>query len=593
MKYYYFLITNPLLMKKIFFSLFLISFFTNSYSQYVNIPDVMGISNPNNSIGAPIDVISPRDTLPVFPGFPKVISSSSFEGAIFCNMDSDADLEIVQNVGFTIQAFNKDASNVPGWPKTVSQPLQGAPAYGDIDGDGQNEIVCVTTLGASSGFIHAYKTNGTAVTGFPINHGYSSRTPVLADLNNDGKMEIIVNKRLPSAGEVYVYRGDATIYPGWPKPINHVPASSSAVGDITGDGIPEIISESYTSLYAWDRDGNTITGFPFILPGDYKNSYSSPVLADVNGDSFREIIFGSQSQSGPGCVHILKKDGTVLTGWPKFTDNWVYTPPAVGLINGDNILDIAVGDQVLSGTPIDKLYVWDANGNSLTGFPVTNLNAINTQPILADIDGDNNIEIIVDDNTTFGSDQGQYLAFNHDGTPVTGWPITLNGTTFFNVPCATDIDRDGLLDIIGNGTAGGPNGTTYIYLWKTNKVYNTSKIILPVFQYNIQHTGVYNTPTLVNIKNEPSFVSDYKLHQNYPNPFNPSTEIKFEIPKSGFVSLKIFDMTGKMIGDLVNQNLNPGSYNIVWNAGNVSSGVYYYKLITNEFSQTKKMILLK
>ena len=72
------------------------------------------------------------------------------------------------------------------------------------------------------------------------------------------------------------------MYPGWPKPINHVPASSAAVGDITGDGIPEIIAESYTSLYAWDRDGNLLPGFPFVLPGDYKNSYSSPVLADVN-----------------------------------------------------------------------------------------------------------------------------------------------------------------------------------------------------------------------------------------------------------------------------------------------------------------------
>lgn len=581
------------MMKKLLLSLFLIPLFTNSYSQSINIPDVMGLSNPNNSIQVPYDASPMVDSLPVFPGFPKAIATSSFEGAIYCNMDSDTDLEIVQNFGFTIQAFNKDGSNVPGWPKTVSQPLQGAPAYGDVDGDGQGEIVCVTTLGASQGFIHAYKTNGTSLTGFPINHGYSSRTPVLADLNNDGKMEIIVNKRLSSAGEVYVYKSDATIYAGWPKPINHVPASSSAVGDITGDGIPEIISESYTSLYAWDRDGNTIAGFPFILPGDYKNSYSSPVLADVNNDGFREIIFGSQSQSGPGCVHILKKDATVLTGWPKFTDNWVYTPPAVGLINGDNVLDIAVGDQVLSGTPIDKLYVWDANGNSLTGFPVGNLDAINSQPILGDIDGDNNIEIIIDDNTT-DADRGMYLAYNHDGTPVTGWPIALNGMTMFNVPALTDIDRNGILDIIGSGTVGGPNGTTYAYLWNTNKNYTASKIILPVFQYNVQHTGVYNTPTLVNIETEtPSLVYNYKLHQNFPNPFNPSTEIRFEIAKQGFVSLKIYDMTGRVIADLVNQNLNTGSYNITWNAGNFSSGVYYYKLTTNDFSETRKMILLK
>ncbi|MBX7044892.1 MAG: T9SS type A sorting domain-containing protein [Ignavibacteria bacterium] len=572
-------------------------FYVNSFSQVVNIPDVMGISNPKNQITSPFDVTSLVDTLPPFPGFPKVIAGTTFEGAIYCNMDSDPDLEIVININTTILAFNKDGSNVAGWPVNVgTQPLQGAPAFGDIDGDGQEEIVCVSTLGSTQGRIYAYKKNGTAVTGFPITHGYSARTPVLADLNNDGKLEIIVNKRLSSAGEVWVYKGDGTVYSGWPKPINHVPASSSAVGDITGDGIPEIIAESYTSLYAWDRDGNLLNGFPFVLPGDYKNSYSSPVLADVNNDNIREIIFGSQSQSGTGCVHIIRNDGTVYPNWPKITDNWVYTAPAVGLINNDNVLDIAVGDQVLSGTPIDKLYCWDVNGNSLAGFPVNTLNAINSQILIGDIDNDNNMELIIDDNTRSDpGERGQYLAYNHDGTPVSGWPIQLNGWTMFNVPCLTDIDRNGILDIIGSGQTGfGATANINLYLWNTGKNYTASKIVLPVFQYNVRHDGVYNKPSLVSTGNNGSFVTKgFELKQNYPNPFNPSTTINYSIPKPEFVKLCVYDLLGKEVASLVNEIKGAGSYEFNFNALNLSSGIYVYKISAGDFSASKQMILIK
>jgi hypothetical protein len=560
----------------------------------MNIPDVMGIFNPKNNITSPVDAMPLIDTLPAFPGFPKIVSGTSLEGSIFCNMDSDPDLEIVINITYSIYAFNKDGSNVPGWPiNTGTQPLQGAPAFGDIDGDGQEEIVCVSTFGASAGRVFAYRKNGTSLTGFPITHGYCARSPVLADLNNDGKLEIIVNKRLSGAGEVYVYKGDATIYPGWPKPINHVPASSSAVGDITGDGIPEIIAESYTSLYAWDRDGNLLSGFPFVLPGDFKNSYSSPVLADVNNDNIREIIFGSQSQSGPGCVHIIKNDGTVYPNWPKTTDNWVYTPPSVGLINGDNVLDIAVGDQVLSGTPIDKVYCWDVNGNSLTGFPIGPLNAINSQILIGDIDGDINMELIVDDNTQDGN-RGKYLAFNHDGTPVTGWPIALNGYTMFNVPCLTDIDRNGILDIIGSGQTGSvASGDVNLYLWNSGKTYTASRMILPVFQYNVRHTGVYNTPTIVSATNPGEVVAGFELKQNYPNPFNPATTINFSIPKSGFTKLTVFDLLGKEVASLVNEVKSAGNYEVNFNAVNLSSGIYIYKITSGEFSASKQMLLIK
>ncbi|MEO8210789.1 MAG: T9SS type A sorting domain-containing protein [bacterium] len=85
----------------------------------------------------------------------------------------------------------------------------------------------------------------------------------------------------------------------------------------------------------------------------------------------------------------------------------------------------------------------------------------------------------------------------------------------------------------------------------------------------------------------------FSLNQNYPNPFNPTTNINFSIPISSFVTLKIYELTGKEIVTLINDNLNAGVYKINFNAGYLASGIYFYKIIAGEYSDIKKMTLLK
>jgi hypothetical protein len=85
----------------------------------------------------------------------------------------------------------------------------------------------------------------------------------------------------------------------------------------------------------------------------------------------------------------------------------------------------------------------------------------------------------------------------------------------------------------------------------------------------------------------------FSLSQNYPNPFNPTTKISFSIADFGSVSVKVFDITGKEVAVLVNEELNPGRYNANFDAGNFGSGVYFYKIDAGKFIQTKKMILIK
>jgi hypothetical protein len=85
----------------------------------------------------------------------------------------------------------------------------------------------------------------------------------------------------------------------------------------------------------------------------------------------------------------------------------------------------------------------------------------------------------------------------------------------------------------------------------------------------------------------------FNLAQNYPNPFNPSTTIKFNLPKSSFASLKIYDLLGREVATLISGELGAGSHEIKWNASNYPSGVYFYKLAAGDYTDTKKMILAK
>jgi hypothetical protein len=88
-------------------------------------------------------------------------------------------------------------------------------------------------------------------------------------------------------------------------------------------------------------------------------------------------------------------------------------------------------------------------------------------------------------------------------------------------------------------------------------------------------------------------LKNYELYQNYPNPFNSTTTIRFTIPHSLHVTLKVYDILGKEIATLVDEEKNPGSYEVKFDASNLPSGVYFYKIRAGEFNQTKKMILMK
>lgn len=130
--------------------------------------------------------------------------------------------------------------------------------------------------------------------------------------------------------------------------------------------------------------------------------------------------------------------------------------------------------------------------------------------------------------------------------------------------------------------------------------YFSAERIVTLGSVNLDTINFYLTGVSV-IGIEPignSIPSEFKLDQNFPNPFNPSTNIAFSVPKQGEIQgsdvrLAVYDMLGREIEVLINSSLQPGNYRVSWNASKYSSGIYFYRIISKEFTYTRKMILIK
>lgn len=137
----------------------------------------------------------------------------------------------------------------------------------------------------------------------------------------------------------------------------------------------------------------------------------------------------------------------------------------------------------------------------------------------------------------------------------------------------------------GNGSSGTPKDYTFTDMNLNSGIYN----------YRLKQIDLNGEFKFYNLTNEVRIAvpENYSLSQNYPNPFNPVTQLKYGIPHQGFVSLKVYDMLGNEVRTLVNENKTAGSYSVTFDAANLSSGIYFYKLTAGDFSDVKKMTLVK
>ncbi|GJQ43244.1 MAG: hypothetical protein JETCAE03_27420 [Ignavibacteriaceae bacterium] len=122
-------------------------------------------------------------------------------------------------------------------------------------------------------------------------------------------------------------------------------------------------------------------------------------------------------------------------------------------------------------------------------------------------------------------------------------------------------------------------------------IFKITSIIILI--YSFQMFGQYQVNIDIVKPSAGDKPSDYSLNQNYPNPFNPTTTISYSIKSAGDVTLKVYDMLGTEVANLVNERQEAGNYSIEFNAAELPSGIYVYRLASGNFMETKKLVLLK
>jgi murein DD-endopeptidase MepM/ murein hydrolase activator NlpD len=188
--------------------------------------------------------------------------------------------------------------------------------------------------------------------------------------------------------------------------------------------------------------------------------------------------------------------------------------------------------------------------------------------------------------------------------PVSGRSIRINGTEQFDTLRVSELGEDvtfslepapGFVTIVSDSivrvdiVSNQPYRSLY---FEAIAVDGTGR--KGTFSYHIVDPSKPPNP-LSGIENEITNIApdDFKLEQNYPNPFNPATTITYAMPQAGFVTLKIYDMLGNEVQTLVNESKNSGSHSVTFDAGKLTSGIYMYRLQAGNFTETKKMLLLK
>jgi len=423
------------------------------------------------SAAAPLPV---RDTTSTpLTGWPQNTGAPVFGSPILVDLDGDTAPELVvssQDGG--VYVWEADGSAAAGWPQGAPALVRSSPAVGDVDGNGDQEVL----VAATNGRVYGWRHDGTPLSApWPVQLGSGSpikSTPALADLDGDGAAEVIVHG---GDGYVYVLRGSGAAYPGWPRATGESPesygdvimGSSPAVGDVDGDlahDLEIVVGGTDGQVYAWHDDGAPLAGWPQAT-GD--RVYASPVIADLNGDGWRDVVVGS----GDGRLYAWRGDGEPLWGFPFAAAGAIVGSPAVGDVDGNGDLEVAFG--TLRG----RVYLVHHDGYGAWNWPQLTLDEVWASPALADVDGDGRVEVIV------GSKDNRLYAWRSNGLLADGWPRALSDW-LISSPAVGDLNGDGNVNV----AVGCHDGR--VYAWDETRPYDANRAPWPAFRQDPARRGV-------------------------------------------------------------------------------------------------------
>ena len=301
------------------------------------------------------------------------------------------------------------------------------------------------------------------------------------------------------------------------------------------------------------------------------------VLSTNNGVSWSQTSLSTQKVNSLASFGTNLFAGTLNNGGVYLSTNSGVTWMQTSLNNMNVYPVLTIGTNVLAGTGTG-VYI---STNTGTTWSQT---ALNNKAVIALNANGTNIFAGTYQN-------GVYLSTNNS----TSWTQTsLNNRNVYSLASS------GLNIFAGTDSFGvyvsNNNGTTWTQRNEGLNLSVYSFCILSNYIYAGTGNSVFRRllTELIGIKQLSCIIPDkFSLSQNFPNPFNPTTNIKFDLPKKGLVTLNIFDALGREVATLVNEQLAPGTYETTFDASAHPSGIYFYKLTAGDFTDTKRMILLK
>lgn len=432
---------------------------------------------------------------------------------------------------------------------TGSVEWEEAMAIADVNNDGTYDVV----IGCGGGNEMVYALNG--INGNVLwSYGNSTTTSdgdiesikIKYDYNGDGINDALISASGVTNGGRHALiclnalNGEVIFYRTQPQPFTDdvvATESGGAIG-VNNNGAPY-------SVTGFNALGNSV--WSYNSPG---NTWSLIEVPDIGGDSGKDIIglggftgsvfaisgnTGAQiwtqnlGSSNNGKITLL--DDADGNGFADITLSAPQSANRVDTKTGNIIWTNFLGSSYLRG--IDN--IGDITGDSIDDIVI----ATQLPPRLVVLNGMNG-----------------NLLFNHSF----GSTLTQRGD---RAAVLNDIDSNGINEFLGGNREG-----------RVICFYGGNGIITSISNLN-------------------SLPGNFVLHQNFPNPFNPVTNIKFEIAESGYVKLAVFDILGKEISEPVSEKLNAGTYRVTFDGSSLSSGVYYYKLTTGDYSETMKMSLIR
>ncbi len=381
--------------------------------------DVMYVLNADGS--APVDADGQGSTLGdfstrggYFAAGPSMSVLGPAEGMSFIAPSWDS---------MAVYVWNGQGQLRPGFPLYTNDAVWASAVITDLDNDGHMEIAFPNNANR----FHVMRENGLEWMDGDSNpatrgvfkllpQNYNIGSPGAADIDNDGLPELVYGS---IDGKLYVWNPDGSNVPGFPFVTTSAITSSAAIGylDGPGDTSPEIVFSTVNdSLYVVNANGTRRSGWPVWTRAGGSSRSPSPALADMNNDGFLDIVHLGTN----GGVYVYNRNGSILVPWSNvryttFTSGASESSPVVADINGDGFNDIVCGGEEGQLTALSG-----ATATVLPGFPIQLSGEVRGTPALADVDKDGKTEIVL-----AGWDKNVYVwdydfTFQPSGTPP--WP---------------------------------------------------------------------------------------------------------------------------------------------------------------------------